>query len=58
MTPIKIPDMLKPGIGIIHGYDGGMALYVANWKSVQMCFSIKCPEFVLRYEQYYSNPLN
>lgn len=58
MTPIKIPEILKPGIGIIHGYDGGMALYVANWKSVMMCFRLVCNEFVIRYEQTYPVKLN
>lgn len=34
MTPIKIPELCKPGIEVIQGYTGGMALYLAHWESV------------------------
>lgn len=38
MTPIKIPDICKPGLDTTLGYSGGMALYVADWDSVLMLF--------------------
>lgn len=34
MTPIKVPEICKPGIEVLHGYTGGMALYLAHWESV------------------------
>ncbi len=40
MAPIKIPEICKPGLDITLGYSGGMALYVANWKSVMYLFQI------------------
>lgn len=38
MTPIKIPDFIKPGADVTIGYSGGMALYVAHWESVLCLF--------------------
>lgn len=58
MTPIKIPDTCKPTSEILYGYSGGMALYVSNWRSVLMLFTLKSNEFVLRYEQCYTPNLN
>ncbi len=40
MTPIKIPDICKPGLDITLGYSGGMVLYVANWESVRYLFEL------------------
>jgi hypothetical protein len=40
MTPIKIPDILKPDVGIMHGYTGGMGLYVVDWDSVQTLYEL------------------
>ena len=40
MTPIKIPDICKPGLDITLGYSGGMALYVADWQSVMYLFQL------------------
>lgn len=58
MTPIKIPETCKPGIGVLHGYTGGMALYVATWDSVLMLYHNSPYKVVLTFERYYSNPLN
>jgi len=58
MTPIKIPETLKPDVGIIYGYTGGMGLYLANWKSVLMIYSIAPIKVILTVTKYYSNPLN
>lgn len=38
MTPIKIPDICKPGLDITLGYSGGMALYIADWHSFNYLF--------------------
>ncbi len=40
MAPIKIPDILKPDAGVMHGYTGGMGLYVVDWDSVCMLFQL------------------
>jgi len=58
MTPIKIPEILKPDAGIMHGYTGGMALYLADWESVLMIYSIAPIKVILTVTKYYSNPLN
>lgn len=38
MTPIKVPELLKPDVTIMYGYSGGMGLYVADWDSVLFLF--------------------
>lgn len=55
---MQIPQPFIPDETIMKGYSGGMALYVAHWSSVMTLFQLKCNEFVLRYEQFYSTPLN
>lgn len=52
-APIISPT-LKPDISVLHGYTGGMALYVANWNSATTLFRPVSIEFVLRYEQTYT----
>lgn len=48
MTPIKIPETLRPDVGVMHGYNGGMALYVADWKSVMMCFRLQSNDIITK----------
>jgi len=58
MTPINIPETLKPGIGVLHGYTGGMALYVGTWDSVLMLYRNAPAKVVLTFERFLSIPLN
>lgn len=38
MTPIKVPELLKPDTTITYGFSGGAALYVETWNSVETLF--------------------
>lgn len=55
---MQIPSLLIPDETIMLGYSGGMALYVAHWNSFRTLYQLVCNEFVIRYEQTYSIPLN
>lgn len=61
MTPIKIPDTCKPDDTIRLGYSGGMALYVADWYSLELLFiempkqEIGCfSDYIINYSTLYN----
>jgi len=56
MTPIKIPETLKPDDETILGLSGGMPIYLDDWEAVEVFFKPTNVAFfaysIIHYSKY------